>query len=116
MAHNHGVKYDRSHNITLWQLFKRFLASKIPNDKRPAFLIDDNAVPPPPSNVQINNLAIVVDGVVEETLRAKNKLTAMLLSEPVFVEYDPSITNIVLGVTKFDGKEFTTEDNHVKTD
>ena len=59
--------------------------------------------------MQINYIAMVIDGKVEDVLRAQNKLAAMLLSNPVFVEFDPKEFYPLIGQTEYvDGKLINT--------
>lgn len=37
-----------------------------------------------------NHIAVILDGEVQEVLRAENRLTALFLSNPQFVEFDPN--------------------------
>lgn len=39
-----------------------------------------------------NHIAVILDGEVQEVLRAQNRLTALFLSSPEFVEFDPKET------------------------
>jgi hypothetical protein len=41
-----------------------------------------------PKNVSINHIAVVLDGQVQEVIRAENRLAALLLSDPEFIEFD----------------------------
>lgn len=70
-----------------------------------------------PSDVSMNHLAICIDGIVQEVMRAQNRMTAMLLSEPVFVEFNPEDGYPVIGQSRLvDGKiELKGEDEN-KTD
>jgi hypothetical protein len=52
---------------------------------------------PPPANIQINHIAIVLDGVVEEVIRAENRLAALFLSQPQFVEFTPEEIRPTIG-------------------
>jgi hypothetical protein len=50
-----------------------------------------------PVNVEVHHLAIVLDGKVEEVMRADSRLSALLLSEPKFVEFDPKVNPLTIG-------------------
>lgn len=96
----------KPHNyITTWELFRRYLASKIPQPKESVSANNESMLNYAPPNIQINHIAMVIDGKVEEVIRAQNKLAAMLLSNPTFVDFDPNEIYPVLGQTEcIDGK------------
>lgn len=50
-----------------------------------------NTPPPPPPGVNVTTIAIVLDGEVQEVVRAEDRLTALLLSEPSFQVVEPSL-------------------------
>lgn len=86
------------------QLIRYWLISKLPKQKEK--IAEDKIVPPInlPDN-DINYIAIVLDGVVEDVMRAQNRLAALLLSNPQFVEFDPKVDRPQIGETKYqDGK------------
>jgi hypothetical protein len=67
------------------------------------------------ASAQINHLAIVLDGNVEEVMRAQNRLAALLLSSPDFVEFDPKVQKVSVGYKFEDGKFIkneTEDDDH----
>ena len=47
---------------------------------------DHNHSNTPPKDVEIFTLAVVLDGVVQEVIRAEARMAALILSEPVFVD------------------------------
>jgi hypothetical protein len=105
-GHNHG-----NHKVTTADLLKQYLSLKInkmsPN-KKPVndpnrSLIDQM------DKAEINHVAIILDGVVEDVIRCQNRMAALLLSEPKFVEFDPSITTVQIG-TEFKDDEFIVKD------
>ena len=54
---------------------------------------------------QITHIAIVLDGVVEDVMRAQNRLAALVLSQPQFIEFDPNSDRPQIGETRYvDGK------------
>lgn len=50
-----------------------------------------NSIPPAPKNASIATIAVVLDGEVQEVLRAQDRLAALLLSEPKFIEVDEAL-------------------------
>ena len=62
--------------------------------------------PPPPPSEEIGYLAIVLDGVVEDVMRAQPRLVALLLSNPEFVEFDPEKDRPQIGQTKYQNGTF----------
>lgn len=93
------------HKISTLDIIKRYLDSKLPKEKRS--IIDPN-MSILPDGIEINHIAIVLDGKVEEVIRAQNKLAALLLSDPDFIEFDPKKDYPVIGKTKvIDGLFFT---------
>lgn len=100
-------KLPKPHNyVTTWELFRRYLASKLPKPKESAVDYNRNLLNAAPPDVQINHIAIVLDGRVEEILRAQNRLTALLLSNPTFVEFDPKVIYPKIGYTEYRDGEF----------
>ena len=89
--------HDHKPTTTL-DLIKRYIASKIPQTKQPIVDPNKSLVSPDP-NFEINHIAVVLDGKVEEVIRAQNRLAALLLSQPTFIEFDPKETTISLGET-----------------
>ena len=101
MKSQHRVGNDYREMSTI-ELIKKYIASKIktPPNKQP-YYNRDNDVPEPPKDVNINHIAVVLDGKVEEIVRCQNRLAALLLSEPIFVEYDPEQINVKVGITEY---------------
>ena len=99
-------RVPKPHNyITTWELFRRYLMSKIPRPKESVADYNANLLNAAPANLQINHIAIVIDGKVEEVMRAQNRLAAILLSNPTFVEFDPKEVYPIIGETRYvDGK------------
>lgn len=99
-------RIPRPHNyVTTWELFRRYLTSKLPRPKESVSDYNANLLNFAPPNIQINHIALVIDGKVEEVIRAQNRLAAMLLSDPTFVEFDPNEIYPVMGQTRYaDGK------------
>jgi hypothetical protein len=93
-------KANHSHaNITTLDLIKRYLDSKIPKPKEKAENPNISLLPAGAENV--NYIAVVLDGVVEDVIRTQNRMAALLLSEPTFVEFDPKVTYPQIGVTEY---------------
>lgn len=103
---------ETNHNqLTTIQLLRRWLESKLPTPKDSAV---DPAIPmirPTPQDIEVNHIAIVLDGTVEEVIRAQNRLAALLLSEPEFVEFDPTEVYPEIG-TKYENGKFIDAEAH----
>lgn len=68
--------------------------------------LEQNTPPPPPSLSSINHIAVVLDGSVEEIIRAENRLAALFLSNPEFVEFNPEENQVQIGWTYLDNVFF----------
>ena len=68
--------------------------------------LEQNVPPPMPSGAVINSIAVVLDGKVEEVIRAENRLAALFLSEPKFIEFNPEEKQVQLGWTYVDDEFF----------
>lgn len=106
MAKKKKSGHDHSgHKTTTIDLLKQYLSlkvQKLSNKKQPVnnpnrSLIDQM------EPAEINYVAIILDGVVEDVIRCQNKMAALLLSEPQFVEFDPKEEPVVLGTKFVDG-------------
>lgn len=99
-------KANHSHGkVTTLDLIKKYLDSKIQKPKESA---EDPNISLLPSGAEgINYIAIVLDGKVEDVIRAQNRMAALLLSEPVFVEFDPKTVYPIIGVTEYADGVFT---------
>lgn len=107
-SHNHGAAgKDGIIRLTTKDLVKDFLK------KRKRFKnkvqIGSDAIPPAPPRSSINHLAIILDGEVQEIMRAQNRLAALLLSEPQFVEFDPDEVKPDIGWIYSNGKFYSGE-------
>lgn len=104
--------HDHSgHKVTTLDLVREYLRLKINKMnpiKRPLTNNNISMIDSLPKE-QVNHIAIVLDGKVQEILRAQNRLAALLLSEPEFVNFDPAKTKVELDYLYSDGK-FTKED------
>lgn len=89
-SHDHGHDHSHGHNhepkkITTLELIRMWLQKKIGvTVKQPASHSHEEA-PAAPTHGQVNTIAIVLDGLVQEVIRAENRMTALMLSEPEFV-------------------------------
>jgi hypothetical protein len=62
-----------------------------------------------------NHIAVILDGEVQEILRAENRLTALFLSDPEFVEFDPNKVYPRIGWKYIDGNFINFEESeHVE--
>lgn len=95
--------HDHDHKVTTLDLIKQLIASKISVKKQPVTDPNISLLNNAPG-AEINHLAIVLDGRVEEIMRAQNRLSALLLSEPTFVEFNPMLEYPVIGDLYEDGK------------
>jgi hypothetical protein len=80
--------------------------SKLPVQKQSAVDYNASLLNSAPKDIQINYIAIVLDGRVEEIIRAQNRLAALLLSNPTFVEFDPNEVYPKIGITEYRDEEF----------
>ena len=76
-------------------------------------IVDESA---PPENITINSIAVVLDGRVEEVIRCQNRLAALLLSGPEFVEFDPESVNVQVGKTKYEDGKLENEKEQLLSD
>lgn len=73
---------------------KNHLESKKPD-------LNDN---PTPQTFQVYFIAVILDGVVVDILRAPQQLADYLLSEPRFELFSPSVDNVVVGSSHVNGE------------
>jgi hypothetical protein len=100
------IKLPKPHSqLTTMDLVRQYLMARIP---KPKIAASQPIEPPqnPPSGISINHIAIVLDGRVEDVIRCQNRLAALLLSEPDFVEFNPEMIRPVVGVTEYVDGEF----------
>lgn len=111
-SHNNHKPYRE---MSFWQLVKTFIISRLPVQKE---RVSDEAISQMPEmpESEINYIAIVLDGVVEDVMRAQNRLAALLLSEPTFVEFDPKKERPQIGITKYSQGKFEYPDQQLMTD
>lgn len=111
MAHTHenGQVHGK---VTTLDLLKRYLALKV--EKMSGVkksVINPNVSPlDQMSGIEINHIAIVIDGEVQDVIRAQNRMAAMILSNPEFVFFEPSETTVKLGFRYQDGKFINPEE------
>lgn len=105
------LKPQHVHTLSLWEIIKRALEAKLPAIKLPASS-GAGAQVSPPQNVTINHIAVVLDGRVEEIIRAQNRLSALLLSGPQFIEYDPEKDQPIIGETTYENGKFIHPESH----
>ena len=82
-------------HLTMWQVLKLFIykhsqptiKKAIPTSKQTTI----------PEGVTVNHIAVILDGEVQETLMLENKLAALLLSKPKFVQFDPHVVRPLIG-------------------
>lgn len=84
-----------------------YIESKVPQKKQP---MSDPTQPVIPSNVEMNHIAVILDGVVQDVIRAQNRLAALFLSNPKFVEFDPNEVQMRNGETRYIKGKFVNED------
>ena len=113
---HHQMKSTYS-QLSLLDLLKKFILSRLPQEKSAMEQkVVENEAPISPD--QITHIAVVLDGVVEDVMRAQNRFAALILSNPEFVEFDPHVEIPRIGETKYvDGKfEHHSHDNELMSD
>ena len=102
MKIKNGVQY-----LNTWDVIKlRFKKPKMHKQS-----LSESIVPPEPSGVNINSIAIVLDDEVQEVIRTEDRLAALLLSSPIFVQFFPEKDEHVGIGTKYIEDEFVFEKN-----
>lgn len=96
--------------MTTWELLGAYLFSKLPRGKQ-KLIQEQEDLNEPPKNISINHIAVILDDNVEEVLRCENRLAALLLSNPFFVEFDPKENYPRIGLTKYVGGKFINPEN-----
>lgn len=86
--------------MTTWELLGAYLISRLPRGKE-KLVKEQEKFNEPPQNISINHIAVVLDDNVEEVLRCENRLAALLLSNPEFVDFDPEENYPKVGLTKY---------------
>lgn len=101
------MKNKPYHEMSTLELFRAYIISKLPKGKQ-KLSRQQSRLNEPPKNVSINHIAIVLDGIVEEVFRCENRLAALLLSEPTFIEFDPEKEYPVISLTRYEDGSFNT--------
>jgi hypothetical protein len=91
-------------HLTTWQLLKLWIFKKS-QPKPEKININSNKTPVIPSDMEITSIAVILDGEVQEILRAENRLSALLLSDPEFIEFNPDEVIPAIGWA-YDGTSF----------
>ena len=97
VRHEDGIAYYSTMDL----IKKKFFAKKQFKEKIP--VVSEHIQPS--LKAEINYIAVVLDGEVQEVLRAQNRLTALLLSEPQFIEFNPEDIRPEIGWL-YDGEKF----------
>lgn len=113
MSKHHNHKPYREMSIK--ELVKIFIISRLPKQKQKMSEESIVNMPEIPDS-DINYIAIVLDGVVEDVMRAQNRLAALLLSEPTFVEFDPKKDRPQIGTTRYENEKFAYPEQQLMTD
>ena len=105
-GHNHS-----GHKVTTLDLIKRYLSLKINemSPKKKSVNDANRSLIDQMNKAEINHIAIVLDGTVEDVIRCQNRMAALLLSNPDFIDFNPDESKVVIGA-KYDGKSFIVED------
>lgn len=100
-----AVKNTPYIQMSIFDLLKEYIISKLPQEKRK---LSNNAINQQPkiSEEEITHIAIVLDGVVEDVMRAQNRLAALVLSNPEFIEFDPKKDKPQIGETQYKNEKF----------
>jgi hypothetical protein len=98
---------DEVVKLSLWDLIKMGIYKLVGTRVKLPAVLD---VPAPPPPVKINHIAIVLDGRVEEVIHTENRMAALLLSEPQFIEFEEPGPIPTIGWL-WDGNEFTAPDH-----
>lgn len=96
--------------MTTLELLNSYLLSKLPRGKQ-KLIKEQEELNNPPKNIQINHLAVILDDNVEEVIRCENRLAALLLSNPIFIEFDPEKFYPTVGLTKYVDESFVNLEN-----
>lgn len=87
--------------LNTWDLIKRLFKKKKPIEKQP---VDQDLTNMPKITGDINHIAVVLDNEVQEIIRAQNRLSALLLSNPEFIEFNPHEVRPEIGWNYVDGE------------
>ena len=106
MKNQNEIDMHKGHKVTTLDLLKRYLSLKIQKMSFKKTSATNPNISPldQMQNVEVNHIAIMLDGVVEDIIRTQNRLAAILLSGPTFVEFDPMKQQPQIGNKYVDGK------------
>lgn len=97
--------------MTTLELINLWIISKLPRVKEKIVNEQHNlrqGPPPPPADVK--HIAIILDGVVEDVILAQPRLSALLLSNPIFVQIDTSKdVKPQVGITRYEDGKFVSD-------
>ena len=97
-------------NLTMWQVLKLFIYKySQPTVKKAIPASKPTTIP---EGVTVNHIAVILDGEVQETLMLENKLAALLLSKPKFVQFDPHVVRPLIGWGYSKGEFILPEHDH----
>jgi alcohol dehydrogenase YqhD (iron-dependent ADH family) len=82
-------------SLSMWQVLKLFIYKHSQPTIKKA--IPESKQTTIPEGVSVNHIAVVLDGEVQETLMLENKLAALLLSKPKFIQFDPHVVRPLIG-------------------
>ena len=102
MKVKNGIQY-----LSTWDIIK----SKLKKPKIHKQSLAEIIVPPEPFGVNINSIAIILDDEVQEVIRTEDRLAALLLSSPTFVQFFPEKDQFVRIGTKYVEEEFVFEED-----
>jgi hypothetical protein len=102
MKVKNGIQY-----LSTWDIIK----SKFKKPKIHKQSLSDPLALPEPFGVNINSIAIILDEEVQEVIRTEDRLAALLLSSPTFVQFFPEKNEFVTIGTKYIEEEFVFEQN-----
>ena len=96
---------EKSCMNTYQYLVKKWKEKRIPIVKQP--VMDSAAMPPAPENITVATIAVVLDGEVQEVIRAQDRLAALFLSEPTFIEVPETLETVPTIGWAYKNGEFT---------
>lgn len=108
MSHNHSHDHDHDVKVlTTREVLRAWLTRKLGvTTKRPVQAHVEH-VPGPPADREVNTVAIILDGQVQEVIRAENRMTALLLSNPEFVVVNDVTPTPTIGWEYSNGEFFS---------
>jgi hypothetical protein len=89
--------------LSTWDLVKLGIHKVVKNKVKLPAVLD---IPGPPPPIKINHIAIVLDGEVQEVIHTENRMAALLLSSPQFIEFEEAEIVPTIG-WGWDGEKFT---------